>query len=249
MASILGIDIGGSGIKGAVVDTSDGELRTDRHRIETPQPSTPHAVAEAVAEIVAHHGYEGPIGCTFPGPVQAGIVRMAANVDESWVGVDADALFEARLGMPVQLVNDGDAAGVAEVRFGAGRDVRGVVLLCTFGTGIGSALFTDGHLVPNTELGHLELDGVDAETRAAARWRELDGLSWKEWAARVEHYLRHLENLFWPSLVIIGGGVSRRSEKFLSHVSIRTPLVVAEMRNNAGIVGAALEVERRHATG
>jgi polyphosphate glucokinase len=246
---ILGIDIGGSGIKGAVVDTATGELTTDRHRIETPQPSTPGAVADEVAAVLAHHGYSGPVGCTFPGPIQAGVVRMAANMDDSWVGAGADDLFAARVGMPVHLINDADAAGVAEVRFGAGKGVGGVVLVCTFGTGIGTALFTDGQLVPNTELGHLELDGVDAETRAAARWRQEEGLSWKEWAARVEHYLRHLENLFWPTLVILGGGVSRRAEKFLHLVDIRTPLVASRMQNNAGIVGAALEAERRAATG
>jgi polyphosphate glucokinase len=240
VTGVLGIDIGGSGIKGAVVETASGELLTDRHRIETPQPSTPDAVAEAVTEVVAHHGYEGPVGCTFPAVVRGGVVHTAANVDHSWIGTDADALFTERLGMAVTMLNDADAAGLAEMRFGAGRGHDGMVLLLTFGTEIGSALFVGGRLLPNTELGHLELDGVDAEDRAASRWREEEDLTWSEWAERVEHYLEHLELVLSPDLFIIGGGVSRRSERFFSYLDIRTPFVAAHLRNNAGIVGAAL---------
>jgi polyphosphate glucokinase len=240
VTGVLGIDIGGSGIKGAVVDTATGELLSDRHRIETPQPSTPDAVAEVVAELVAHHGYEGPVGCTFPAVVRRGVVQTAANVDESWIGTDADALFTERLGMPVTMLNDADAAGLAEMRFGAGRDRDGVVLLLTFGTGIGSGLIVDGRLVPNTELGHLQLDGVDAEDRAASRWREEEDLSWEEWAGRVNRYLQHVERVLPIDLFIIGGGVSRRADKFFPHLDLRTPFVAAHLRNNAGIVGAAV---------
>jgi polyphosphate glucokinase len=240
VTGVLGIDIGGSGIKGAVVDTASGELLTERHRIETPQPSTPDAVADVVAEVVAHHDYEGPVGCTFPAVVRRGVVETAANVDDSWIGTDADALFTERLGMDVTMLNDADAAGLGEMRFGAGRGRDGVVLLLTFGTGIGSALIVDGRLVPNTELGHLELDGVDAEDRAASRWREEEGLSWKEWAGRVNRYLAHVEAVLAPDLFIIGGGVSRKADEFFPYLSPRTPFVAAHLRNNAGIVGAAV---------
>lgn len=239
---VLGIDIGGSGVKGAVVDIVSGELLTDRHRIDTPQPATPDAVADVVAAVVGHHAYEGPVGCAFPAVVRAGVTETAANVDESWIGTDADALFTARLGTPVSMLNDADAAGIAEMRFGAGRGNDGVVLLLTFGTGIGSALFVGGRLVPNTELGHLELDGVAAETRAASQWRKNDELSWKQWAARVDRYLRHVELVLPPDLFVVGGGVSRQSEKFFPYLGTRTRVVAAELRNNAGIVGAALNV-------
>ena len=223
-----------------MVDTTSGELLTDRHRIETPQPSTPDAVAGVVADLVAHHGYEGPVGCTFPAVVRRGVVETAANVDDSWIGTDADALFTERLGMDVTMLNDADAAGLAEMRFGAGRGRDGVVLLLTFGTGIGSALIVDGRLVPNTELGHLQLDGVDAEDRAASRWRDDEGLSWEEWAGRVNRYLEHVELVLPPDLFIIGGGVSRKADEFFPYLSPRTPFVAAHLRNNAGIVGAAL---------
>jgi polyphosphate glucokinase len=245
VTAVLGIDIGGSGIKAAVVETATGELLTERHRIETPQPATPSAVAEVVADVVARHGYDGPVGCTFPAVVRRGVVETAANVDDSWIGTDADRLFSDRLGMPVTMLNDADSAGLAEMQFGAGRGHDGVVLLLTFGTGIGSALFVGGTLLPNTELGHIELDGVDAEDRAASRWREEEDLSWEEWAERVERYLRHIELILPPDLFIIGGGVSRRSERFFPHLDLRTPFVAAHLRNNAGIVGAAVAAERR----
>ncbi|MER6946165.1 polyphosphate--glucose phosphotransferase [Nonomuraea sp. NPDC000554] len=231
---VLGIDIGGSGIKGAPVDTDAGTLTQERLRIPTPQPAKPAPVAEVVAQIVKHFSWEGPIGVTFPGVVVDGVVMTAANVHHSWIGVDANELFGG-----VRVLNDADAAGLAEVAFGRGRDQRGTVLMLTFGTGIGSALFRDGVLVPNTELGHLELHGKDAEQRASALAREEHELSWEKWADRVEEYLRHVEMLFSPSLIIIGGGVSKKADKFLPHVHIDTPIVPAALENEAGIIGAA----------
>lgn len=236
----LGIDIGGTGIKGAPVDVSTGALLAERRRIETPQPATPETVAEEVAEIVGAFGWTGPIGATFPAIVRDGVVLSAANVDGSWVGTDAAALFGEATGCPVTVLNDADAAGVAEIAFGAGRDRAGVVLLLTFGTGIGSALFTDGRLVPNTELGHLEVRGEDAERRAANSVREEHDLSWKQWAARVDEYLEVVEALFSPDLIIIGGGVSKKHEKFLPYLEVATPVVPAVLLNQAGIVGAAM---------
>ncbi len=239
-ATALGIDIGGTGIKGALVDLSRGELVTERHRVPTPQPSTPDNVARVIDEIARLHRWTGAVGAAFPAVISHGVAHSAANVDKSWIGTDVDALFTEVTGCSVTVMNDADAAGVAEVGFGVAEGVRGVVLLLTLGTGIGSALFIDGHLVPNTELGHLELDGHDAETRAAASVRERDGLSWDEWAARVQHYLEYVERIFTPDLIVLGGGVSKKPEKWLPQLHIRTPLQVAELRNNAGIVGAAM---------
>ncbi|MFI6496738.1 polyphosphate--glucose phosphotransferase [Nonomuraea typhae] len=232
---VLGIDIGGSGIKGAPVDVVAGRLTQERLRIPTPQPAKPAPMAETVAQIVDHFSWTGPVGVTFPGVVMDGVVRSAANVHHSWVGVDAADLFEG-----ARVVNDADAAGLAELRFGEGRSRKGAVLMLTFGTGIGSALFADGVLLPNTELGHLELHGKDAEHRASDRAREEEGLGWKEWAERVESYLKHLEKLLSPTLFIIGGGVSKKADKFLPHVKIGTPIVPAALQNEAGIIGAAL---------
>ncbi|MEV4174197.1 polyphosphate--glucose phosphotransferase [Nonomuraea sp. NPDC049709] len=232
--NVLGIDIGGSGIKGAPVDTKAGELLEERLRVPTPHPSGPDEVAGVVASIVKHFGWNGPVGVTFPGVVVNGVVRSAANVDRSWVGVDASRLFGG-----ATVLNDADAAGLAEVRFGRGRGLKGSVLLLTFGTGIGSALFTDGVLVPNTELGHLQLHGKDAEHRASARVRDEHGLSWEKWAERVEEYLRHVEMLFSPSLILIGGGASKKAEKFLPYVHLDTPVEPAALQNEAGIIGAA----------
>jgi polyphosphate glucokinase len=243
MAGRLGIDIGGSGVKGAPVDLATASFTAERRRLGTPQPATPEAVAETVAEVVASFDTEGTIGCTFPGIVQHGVIRLAANVDPSWVGVDAAALFAERVGRPFVVLNDADAAGLAEDRYGAAKDQDGVVLVLTFGTGIGSALLNDGELVPNTELGHLELDGYDAEDRAAAAAREGEGLSWEEWADRVNRYLQHLELLFTPDRFVIGGGVSKRFEKFAERLDVRAEVVPAELRNQAGIVGAALVAE------
>jgi polyphosphate glucokinase len=244
--TVLGIDIGGSGIKGAPVDLSAGTLARERHRIETPQPSVPDRVAKTVAEVAAEFDTDGPVGVTFPGVVTHGTVRTAANVDPAWIGVNAESLFSEVIGRPVTVLNDADAAGVAEVAFGAARGEPGVVMLLTFGTGIGSALLLDGELVPNTELGHLELRGGDAEDWASDNARETGGLGWPEWAGRVQEYLTMVENLFWPDLIIVGGGVSKKAERFLPHVDVRTRVVPATLLNNAGIVGAAMTAKKHH---
>ncbi len=236
----FGIDIGGTGMKAAIVDVTTGVLVSKRHRISTPRPATPAAMAEVVNELIAGHDWSAPLGVAFPAIVHHGVVGLAANIDGSWMGVDADALFTEACGLHVTMINDADAAGIAEVRFGAGRGRAGVVIMLTFGTGIGSGLFIDGTLVPNTELGHLELDGHDAETRASAVVREREGIGWGEWAPRVERYLRHVEMLFSPDLFIVGGGASKVAEQWLPLISIETEVVPATMANNAGIVGAAL---------
>ncbi|MDX3583274.1 ROK family protein [Streptomyces europaeiscabiei] len=244
---IFGVDIGGSGIKGAPVDLDLGDLADERHKVLTPHPATPDSVADGVKEVVDHFGWTGPVGITFPGVVTGGAtIRTAANVDKSWIDVDARALLSERIGgLPVTVVNDADAAGVAEVQFGAGRDRQGTVILLTFGTGIGSAVFSDGVLVPNTELGHLELHGHDAETRASTKAKDDHELTWEHWAKRVTKYLAHVEMLFSPELFIIGGGVSRKSSKFLHLIEdIRAEIVPAQLQNNAGIVGAAMRAAK-----
>ena len=236
----FGIDIGGSGIKGAVVDLVEGRFAGERMRIATPQPSTPKAIAEVCAQIVHEQGWDGPVGCTFPAVVLHGTVRTAANVDESWIGTNLEVVVGEALREKVIGVNDADAAGLAESRFGAAKDRRGVVLVTTLGTGIGTALIHDGILVPNTELGHLELDGHDAETRASDAARDRDGLDWEHWAKRLQRYFSHLESLFWPDLIVVGGGVSKKSAKFLPLLKLRTEIVPAALLNDAGIIGAAL---------
>lgn len=238
---ILGIDIGGTGIKGAPVNIETGELQAERFRIPTPQPARPNAVADVVDEIARHFNYSGPTGVTFPAIVKKGVVYTASNVDDSWIGTDAAALFQSHLGGPVTVVNDADAAGIAEIRFGAGRGRSGVVILLTFGTGVGSAIFLDGKLLPNSEFGHLELRGKDAEKRTSEKVREEKDLSWEEWAERVSEYLEKLELLFSPDLFIIGGGVSNKAEKFLPYLTAKTEVLIeaAQMRNEAGIIGAA----------
>lgn len=243
---IMGVDIGGSGIKGAPVDLDRGDLAQERHKVLTPQPATPDGVAGCVAEVVRAFSWTGPVGVTFPGVVTNGITRSAANVDKAWVGVDAAALLSRELGgLPVTVLNDADAAGVAEMTYGAGRGRGGTVILLTLGTGIGSALFTDGRLVPNSELGHLELHGHDAETRASVKAKEDGDLSWEHWARRLQKYLHHVEMLFSPDLFILGGGVSRKPEKFLPLIEgVRAEIVPAKLQNNAGIVGAAMAAKR-----
>ncbi|MEW2632396.1 polyphosphate--glucose phosphotransferase [Streptomyces sp. NPDC048389] len=245
--NVFGVDIGGSGIKGAPVDLDRGDLAQERHKVLTPHPSTPDAVADGVAEVVGNFGWTGPVGITFPGVVTGGITRTAANVDKGWVDKDAASLLGERLGgLPVTILNDADAAGVAEMTFGAGRGRKGTVILLTFGTGIGSALFVDGRLVPNTELGHLELNGHDAEKKASTKAKEDADLTWPHWARRVQKYLEHVEMLFSPELFIIGGGVSRKSERFLPLIEgVRAEIVPAELQNNAGIVGAAMAAASR----
>lgn len=242
-----GIDIGGTGIKGAVVDTTTGQLVTERSRILTPHPSTPDAVAAVVAKLLADAEWSGLVGATFPAIIQHGVARSAANVDKSWIDTDVDACFTraAGGGAEVIVLNDADAAGIAEARFGAARDVAGVVILLTFGTGIGSALLINGTLVPNTELGHLELDGHDAEKRAAASVRDDARMSYRKWAKRVDDYMRHVERLFTPDLFVVGGGVSKDADKWVPFLELNTPVKPAELLNDAGIVGAAIAAAER----
>lgn len=237
---ILGIDIGGSGIKGTLVDIDKGEFAVERHRIETPQPSTPDAVAETVAKLVKHYNYKGPIGCTFPAVILHGVAMSAANVDKSWIGTNAEELFNQATGCPVCVLNDADAAGVAEMTHGVGQGRNGVVIMLTLGTGIGSAIFTNGILVPNTEFGHVEMGGKEAEHYAASSIRESEDLSWKKWGKRLNKYLNYMEMLFTPDLFILGGGVSKRSEKYMEYIDVRAEVVPAELRNDAGIIGAAM---------
>ena len=239
-AAAIGVDVGGTGIKGAPVDVERGELTGERVRLLTPSPATPERVCDTVAEVVSQFEGAGPIGITMPAVVRAGVVETAANIDPTWIGVDAAALFGDALGREVAVMNDADAAGLAEMEFGAGTGIRGSAVVVTLGTGIGSALFVDGRLVPNTEFGHLEIDGRDAESWAADSARDRDELSWKHWAARLERYFSHLEALLWPELIIVGGGVSKKAEKFLPRIDIRTPIVAAQLQNEAGIIGAAL---------
>lgn len=239
----FGIDVGGSGIKGALVDLHTGEFIGDRLRIATPQPATPDAVAEVVGEIVGHFGWNGPVGVALPAVVKQGVAHTAANIDPSWIGTDADALFAKRLGLgrdDVAMLNDADAAGLAEMRFGDPAVRSGVVALLTFGTGIGSALFDDGKLMPNTEFGHIEVDGHDGETRAAASAKEREELSYPEWATRVDRYLTVLENLIWPDRFIVGGGVSKKADNWVPLLTNRTPVMAASLQNNAGIAGSAV---------
>jgi polyphosphate glucokinase len=245
MVRPIGIDFGGSGIKAAPVDVGTGEFAADRERIKTPQRATPEAVADVMAELLERFGHDrSPVGVTVPGVVRHGVVHSAANIDKSWIGTDADALLTERLGRDVHVLNDADAAGVAELRYGAARGREGLVIMTTLGTGIGSALLYDGALVPNSELGHLEIEGHDAESRAANSAREDEDLSWKHWAGRLTTYYRTLEKLFSPDLFVVGGGVSKYADEFLPHVDIETEIVPATLLNTAGIVGAAVTAAR-----
>ncbi len=237
---MLGIDVGGSGIKGAPVDLERGVLLAERFALATPRPASPAAVAAAVGELARHFRWAGPVGCAFPAVIKDGVAWTATNVDPSWIGTDGRQLFARATGCEVNLINDADAAGLAEMSFGAGRGRNGLIIMVTLGTGIGSALFMDGRLIPNTELGELVINGQAAELGASARARKQLKLSWKAWAARLDAYLRYLEDLLTPDLFIVGGGVSSRHAKFLHRLSVTTPVVPAEMRNDAGIVGAAL---------
>ncbi|WP_040791139.1 polyphosphate--glucose phosphotransferase [Nocardia paucivorans] len=240
----FGIDIGGSGVKGAAVDLATGELLHERIKIATPQPATPDAVADTVAQLVARAGWDGPVGITLPCVVLDGIAQTAANVDPAWVGTDARTLFSKALdGRRVTVLNDADAAGLAEDHYGAAREFEGLVLLLTFGTGIGSALLHNGALVPNSELGHLEVGGMEAEHQAAASIKDRDGLSYPEWAQRVSTVLISLENLFWPAVFVAGGGISREADRWIPLLTNRTPVIPAVLRNTAGIVGAAMAID------
>ena len=237
----FGIDFGGSGIKGAPVDLVKGDYAAERVRIDTPTPSTPTAVAEVFVELLGRFDdSSGPVGVTVPGIVKHGVVHSAANIDKHWIDEDADQLFTEATGRDVHVVNDADAAGLAEVRYGAAKGRRGLVIVTTLGTGIGSALVYDGVLVRNSELGHLEIDGHDAEKRAASSAREREALSWEEWAARLTRFYRQVEALFSPDLFVVGGGISKKADKFLPLLDIDTEIMPAKLRNAAGIVGAAL---------
>ncbi|RLE15374.1 MAG: ROK family protein [Actinobacteria bacterium] len=236
----FGVDIGGSGIKGAPVDLSTGELTSGRHRVATPKPATPDAAIDAVRMVVDHHGWDRPLGVTVPGVVIGGVVLTAANIDSAWIGLDAKSLMTDRLELPVTVLNDADAAGIAEVRFGDHDASHGVVLLLTFGTGIGSALINNGVLVPNTEFGHLEFKGGMAEEYAAGRLVKRDNMEIGWWAERVNHFLQHMDLILSPRIVIVGGGVSKRFEEFRDQLNTRAIVVPARLRNNAGIVGAAM---------
>jgi len=244
---VLGVDIGGSGVKGAIVDTRTGNLLTDRCRLKTPNPATPKMVSGTVRNMAAHFTWKGPIGCGMPGPFKAGRMMLSNNLHKSWIGVKASEVFARSTGCPVTVLNDADAAGCAEMAFGAGRGERGVVILVTLGTGIGSAVFIDGHLVPNTELGQMELDGKRAELRASAKVRKDKNLTWAGWGKRLQAYFDMVELLFWPDLIIIGGGVSRRADRFLPLLKVRARIVPARFRNEAGIIGAALSAASKGA--
>ena len=237
---ILGIDIGGSGIKGAPVNIEEGKLVEERKRIPTPQPSSPDNVAKTLTEIVSHFNWTGPVGCGFPAVVHAGKIFTASNIDKKWIGTDAVKLFSDSTGCDISVINDADAAGVAEMEFGVGRNQQGVVFIITVGTGIGTALFSKGRLVPNTELGHLIMHDMIAERYASDSVRKINDLSWKKWSKRFNEYLNEIERLFWPDLIIIGGGASKKHSKFFQYLTTKTKVVPAQLRNEAGMIGAAM---------
>lgn len=237
---VLGIDIGGSGIKGAPVDTDKGTLLAPRYRLVTPSPAKPKAVAETVAKICKHFNWEKSLGVGFPGVVRRGVTLTAANIHEEWVGLEAAKFIKKKTGRKTCIINDADAAGLAEITFGAGKNRRGVILLITIGTGIGTAIFSDGHLVPNSEFGHLVMDGIEAEWFASDAARKREKLSWKKWGGRFDQYLHTMEKLFWPDLIILGGGVSKKHEQFMQYITVQAEILPAQMLNEAGIIGAAV---------
>lgn len=241
---ILGIDVGGTGIKAAIVETTTGELLSERTRVATPRPATPEAIGQTLKEVVDYHQWTGPIGMGFPAAIQHGIARTAANVDKSFIGLPIADYFSTQTGQLIHMANDADVAGLAEMRFGAGKDNPGVVLIITIGTGLGTALFSDGHLLPNTELGHVYLEnGIEAERYASEAVRILKELKWKEWGDRFNLYLTTMEGLLWPDLIVLGGGVSEKLHKFSPMITTKAPVVAASFLNQAGIVGAALFAE------
>jgi polyphosphate glucokinase len=241
---ILGIDVGGSGIKGALVDIETGNLTVPRFRIPTPNPAKPRAVADVVGEIVRHFDWHGPVGCGFPAVIQDGVAMTAANIHPNWVHKKASALFADATGCPVNVINDADAAGIAEMTFGAGKGRLGTVLIVTIGTGLGSALFTGGHLLPNTEFGHLKIRGKDSELRASDNVRKLKKMSWKKWAKAFDEFLCGMEQLVWPDLIILGGGIAKEYENYIPRLTVQTEVVPAQLLNEAGIVGAALSAQK-----
>ncbi len=237
---ILGIDIGGSGIKGAPVDIKTGKLTELRHRIPTPIPATPESVAIVIKHMVDHFNWNGPVGCGFPAVVQNGVVRTAANIDNLWIGCNAQELFTKTTGLPTMVINDADSAGMAEVKYGAGKKFKGTILLFTVGTGIGSVVFTRGKLLANTEFGHIILNGQDAELYTSDAVRKKEDLDWPAWAKRFNEYLLEMERLLWPELIIIGGGVSKKMDKFEEYLTVNAKVVPAKLQNEAGLIGAAL---------
>ena len=242
---ILGVDVGGTGIKSAIVETTTGELVSERHRIETPQPATPAAVAGVLTDLIAHHQWRGPVGVGFPAAIQHGVVRTAANIDKSFIGLSLADYLTQETGLSCFVANDADVAGMAEMRFGAGKGNDGVVLIVTIGTGLGTALFSNGQLLPNTELGHVFLEnGQEAERYASEAVRVTKELKWKDWGKRLDMYLCTMEFLLWPDLIVLGGGVSAKLEKFGSMLTTKAPVVAASFLNQAGIVGAALFAEQ-----
>lgn len=242
---ILGIDVGGSGIKGSPVNLETGEMTAERYRIPTPEGAKPDAMVAIMAQIAQHFNWNGPIGVGFPAAVRNGVVMTAANIDSSWIGTNAEVLLEDATRCHTYVANDADVAGFAEMTFGAGRGQQGVVLVITLGTGVGTALFTNGVLLPNSELGHIEIRGKDAELRVSDAARQRKDWSFKEWAVRVNEYLDRMESLFWPDLIIVGGGISKQSEKFFPHLRTRARLEQAQLLNQAGIVGAAIYARSR----
>lgn len=237
---ILGIDVGGSGIKGAPVDITKGVLTAERFRLKTPKGAETEPVAGVIAEIAGHFNWSGPVGIGFPAPIKHGIVKLAANISPAWIGLNADDFLTRATGCDVTVGNDADVAGLAEMAFGAGQGQMGTVILVTLGTGIGSAIFHGGNLIPNTEFGHLEIDGQDAESRASDAARQREDLSWRKYAKRLNRYLQQMEKLFWPELFIIGGGISKESANYIPLLTVEAPVVPASFLNEAGIVGAAL---------
>lgn len=237
---VLGFDIGGTGMKAAIIDVEKGELVNERLKKDTPQPSTPESVRDVFVEMVKELDWKGPIGCGFPAIVKNGTAHSAANVDDGWIGTNIEELLGEATGLPVAALNDADAAGLAEIAFGAGKGFGGVVLLITIGSGLGSALFVDGKLVPNTELGHVQLNGMVAEHYAANSARKREDLSWKEWGKRLDEYLLHMERIMVPDLILLGGGVSKRFTEYAPFLSTETTVIPAAFRNNAGVLGAAM---------
>lgn len=238
--NILGIDIGGSGIKAAPIDIKAGKLVEERKRISTPNPSSPNNVASTLSDLVSHFNWTGPVGCGFPAVVRSGNIFTASNIDKKWIGTNAKQLFSEKTGCEIDIINDADAAGIAEMEFGAGKGHQGVVFVITVGTGIGTALFSKGRLVPNTELGHLMMHGMIAERYSSDAVRKKEDLSWKKWSKRFNEYLKEIERLFWPDLIIIGGGASKKHAKFSKFLDVKTKIVAAHLRNEAGMIGAAM---------
>lgn len=237
---VLGIDIGGSGIKGAPINIENGELLDKRFRIPTPQPATPKKVAKTVAKLAKHFDWNNPIGCGFPAAIPNGKVTTASHIDKSWLNINVEHLFSEVTHCETHVLNDADAAGLAEMKFGAGKNSNGVVVIVTIGTGLGTAIFTNGQLLPNTELGHIMVNGKIGEQYASDAVRKSEHLTWKKWASRFDLYLQRIEELIWPDLIILGGGASKKTDKFLKYLTIDSEIVPAQLRNYAGIIGAAL---------